>query len=204
MTTEPAPRIKITYATLRADNEDLHAQFEAGLTGRADLPRRLPPQLHRGCLARRRRDVRGPFADRHGHPAGDLRVRHARRRGRCRAGRPGRPARVGRTGLDGAARDPQAGRRPHQRPADGVLGAHGDRGRQEPDRGARRGRGGRRPDPLLRPDGRGQRLLRPPDGQPRRRRPSTPAPSCGRTACSRSSARSTSRRPSPPARPAPR
>jgi 1-pyrroline-5-carboxylate dehydrogenase len=31
MTTESAPRIKITYATLRADNEDLHAQFETAL-----------------------------------------------------------------------------------------------------------------------------------------------------------------------------
>ena len=31
MTTESAPRIKITYATLRADNEELHAQFEAAL-----------------------------------------------------------------------------------------------------------------------------------------------------------------------------
>ena len=29
MTTGSAPRIKITYATLRADNEELHAQFEA-------------------------------------------------------------------------------------------------------------------------------------------------------------------------------
>jgi 1-pyrroline-5-carboxylate dehydrogenase len=32
MTTESAPRIKITYATLQADNEELHAQFEAALT----------------------------------------------------------------------------------------------------------------------------------------------------------------------------
>ena len=47
---------------------------------------------------------------------------------------------------------------------------HGDRGRQEPDRGARRGRGVGRPDPLLRADDGGQRRLRPPDGQPRRRR----------------------------------
>jgi 1-pyrroline-5-carboxylate dehydrogenase len=31
MTTESAPRIKITYATLRADNEALHAQFETAL-----------------------------------------------------------------------------------------------------------------------------------------------------------------------------
>ncbi len=32
MTTESKPRIKITYATLSADNEELHAGFEAGLT----------------------------------------------------------------------------------------------------------------------------------------------------------------------------
>ena len=31
MTTDSAPRIKITYATLSADNEELHAQFEAAL-----------------------------------------------------------------------------------------------------------------------------------------------------------------------------
>jgi 1-pyrroline-5-carboxylate dehydrogenase len=38
MTTESKPRIKITYATLSADNEDLHAGFEAGLaTARASL-----------------------------------------------------------------------------------------------------------------------------------------------------------------------
>ncbi|MFN8619170.1 MAG: aldehyde dehydrogenase family protein [Chloroflexota bacterium] len=38
MTDTAAPRIKITYATLRADNEDLHRQFEAALvTARAGL-----------------------------------------------------------------------------------------------------------------------------------------------------------------------
>ena len=31
MTTEPKPRIKITYATLRADNEELQALYEAGI-----------------------------------------------------------------------------------------------------------------------------------------------------------------------------
>ncbi|HTG42750.1 MAG TPA: aldehyde dehydrogenase family protein, partial [Methylomirabilota bacterium] len=31
MTTESKPRLKITYATLRADNEELHALYEAGL-----------------------------------------------------------------------------------------------------------------------------------------------------------------------------
>jgi 1-pyrroline-5-carboxylate dehydrogenase len=38
MTTESAPRIKITYATLRADNEPMHAQFDAALaTARGTL-----------------------------------------------------------------------------------------------------------------------------------------------------------------------
>jgi 1-pyrroline-5-carboxylate dehydrogenase len=38
MTTDSAPRIKITYATLSADNEQLHTQFEAGLeTSRASF-----------------------------------------------------------------------------------------------------------------------------------------------------------------------
>ena len=32
MTTNSAPRIKITYATLSADNEELHAGFEAAVT----------------------------------------------------------------------------------------------------------------------------------------------------------------------------
>jgi 1-pyrroline-5-carboxylate dehydrogenase len=32
MATESKPRLKITYATLRADNEELHALYEAGLT----------------------------------------------------------------------------------------------------------------------------------------------------------------------------
>ena len=31
MTTESRPRIKITYATLRNDNEELHAAYEAGV-----------------------------------------------------------------------------------------------------------------------------------------------------------------------------
>ena len=31
MTTESRPRFKITYATLRNDNEELHAAYEAGL-----------------------------------------------------------------------------------------------------------------------------------------------------------------------------
>ena len=40
MTTESKPRIKITYATLRNDNEELHALYEAGVeASRAGLGR---------------------------------------------------------------------------------------------------------------------------------------------------------------------
>ena len=43
MTTDSKPRIKITYATLSADNEELHAGFEAALGGGARQARRPPP-----------------------------------------------------------------------------------------------------------------------------------------------------------------
>jgi 1-pyrroline-5-carboxylate dehydrogenase len=57
MTTESATRIKITYATLRADNEELHAQFESGLaTARGDLGR-----YHQNCVAGVWRDGDGRF-----------------------------------------------------------------------------------------------------------------------------------------------
>ena len=57
MTTESAPRIKITYATLRADNEELHAQFEAGLaTARTQLGGH-----HRNYVAGAWRDGDGTF-----------------------------------------------------------------------------------------------------------------------------------------------
>ena len=57
MTTESTPRIKITYATLRADNEALHSQFEAGLaTARASLGGH-----HRNAIAGAWRDGDGSF-----------------------------------------------------------------------------------------------------------------------------------------------
>ncbi len=55
MTTTPSPRIKITYATLRADNEELHAQFETGRASARAEPRRQAQELRRRGLARRRR-----------------------------------------------------------------------------------------------------------------------------------------------------
>ena len=57
MTTEPAPRIKITYATLRADNEELHSQFEAGVT----VARSQLGGYHRNYVAGAWRDGEGTF-----------------------------------------------------------------------------------------------------------------------------------------------
>jgi 1-pyrroline-5-carboxylate dehydrogenase len=57
MTTESQPRVKITYATLRADNEDLHRLYEAGIEeARARLG-----QTHRNFVAGRERDGEGTF-----------------------------------------------------------------------------------------------------------------------------------------------
>ncbi len=57
MTTESTPRIKITYATLRADNEELHAQFETGLV----TARTLLDGQHRNYVAGAWRDGDGTF-----------------------------------------------------------------------------------------------------------------------------------------------
>ena len=57
MTTESQPRLKITYATLRADNEQLHAEFEAGLTE----AKTLLAGHHRNFVAGSERDGDGEF-----------------------------------------------------------------------------------------------------------------------------------------------
>jgi 1-pyrroline-5-carboxylate dehydrogenase len=57
MTTEPTARIKVTYATLRADNEDLHTQFEIGLTS----AKALLGGYHRNFIAGAWRDGAGTF-----------------------------------------------------------------------------------------------------------------------------------------------
>ena len=65
MTAPTEPRLKITYATLRNDNETLHAQFEAGL---ALARRELLGGYHRNVVGRprtrRRRHVREAHAHR--------------------------------------------------------------------------------------------------------------------------------------------
>jgi 1-pyrroline-5-carboxylate dehydrogenase len=57
MTTESRPRIKITYATLRADNEELHAAYEAGL----DEARGRLGADHANVIGGRERDGDGSF-----------------------------------------------------------------------------------------------------------------------------------------------
>jgi 1-pyrroline-5-carboxylate dehydrogenase len=57
MTTEQAPRLKITYATLRADNEELHASYEAGL----ERAKTRLGASHRNIVGGRERDGDGTF-----------------------------------------------------------------------------------------------------------------------------------------------
>ena len=51
MTTESRPRIKITYATLRNDNEELHAAYDAGVEAAAAAARSLPSERRRRSRA---------------------------------------------------------------------------------------------------------------------------------------------------------
>ena len=60
MTTESRPRIKITYATLRNDNEELHAQFDAGV----EKVRSILGQYHRNYVGGAWRDGDGTFEKR--------------------------------------------------------------------------------------------------------------------------------------------
>ena len=64
MTTEAKPRLKITYATLRNDNEELHAGSRRGLGQGADELGGHHQQPRRRRVARRRRYVREALADR--------------------------------------------------------------------------------------------------------------------------------------------
>jgi 1-pyrroline-5-carboxylate dehydrogenase len=59
-TTEPRPRLKITYATLRNDNDELHAQFEAGV----EKVRGMLGEYHRNFVDGRERDGEGTFEKR--------------------------------------------------------------------------------------------------------------------------------------------
>ena len=60
MTTEARPRLKITYATLRNDNEELHAQFDAGVA----KVRSMLGQPHQNYVGGAWRDGDGTFEKR--------------------------------------------------------------------------------------------------------------------------------------------
>ena len=150
MTTEEKPRIKITYATLRADNEDLHAGFEAAVE-------RVRGQLgghHENYVDGAWRagsdafEVRTPV-DRDvvlGTFATGTAGRHRRR---CRRRARAQPAWAATPWRDRLAILRRAAELISDRLMDGAA-VMSYRGRQEPDRGARRGRGVGRPHPLLR------------------------------------------------------
>ena len=86
-----AERLKITYATLRADNEELHALYEAGL----EKAKGRLGAYHRNFIDGAERDgdghVRGPLADRQRDPR---RARSRRAPARTRRTRSRPPARA--------------------------------------------------------------------------------------------------------------
>ena len=194
MTTESAPRIKITYATLRNDNEELHAAYRGRPregAGRASAATTATSSTARSATATGRSSCARPSIA----TSSSGRSPRARRqdvRDAIAAARAAQPAWAAAPGRSGWPILRRAADLISERQME-YGGADGDRGRQEPARGARRGRGGGRPHPLL-------RARRPRTTTSTTTRwttsatpPSTPARSCGRTACSPSSARSTSR-----------
>ena len=96
MTTDEKPRIKITYATLRADNEDLHSGFEDAVArGPAQLGGHYQNYID-GAWRDGDGDVRGPLADRSRPPSlGHLRDRHARATSTTPSRPPAPPSRPG-------------------------------------------------------------------------------------------------------------
>ena len=61
MTADVQPRLKITYATLRNDNDQLHAQFEAGVT---KVREELLGHHHRNFVGGVEREGEGTFEKR--------------------------------------------------------------------------------------------------------------------------------------------
>ena len=197
MTATSEPRLKITYATLRNDNEQLHASYDAGLAiARGELGRD-PRPLHRRRVASRRR----PLSRSARRSTARSSATSPRARGRT-SGTPSPPP---------VPRLPVGPERPGservaimRRMADLIserqmelAALMGDRGRQEPPRGARRRRGDGRPDPLLLRPARRPTTASTTRWATSATPPSTPGRCSSRTASGRSSARSTSRWPSP-------
>ena len=157
MTTDEKPRIKITYATLRADNEDMHTGFEAAVERvRAEFGTHYRNYIDGQWRdAEQRFEVRTPI-DRDvvlGTVAtgttSDLDDAVA-------AARRAQPAWAG-DAVAGAPGDPAPRRGPHQRSADGPVGLMSyEVGKNRIESLGER-RGVRGPHPLLRRDDGGQR-----------------------------------------------
>ena len=151
MTAEPQakPRIKITYATLRADNEELHAAYDAGL----EKAKARLGQHHQNWIGGAARDGDGVFElrspiDRDWLVGTFARGTRKDVQDAIAAARTAQPAWFAlgwerRLEILGRAAELISERQME------YGGAHGHRGRQEPARGTGRGRGGRRPHPLL-------------------------------------------------------
>ena len=140
------PRMKITYATLSADNEELQAAYDQRRRrgARRCSAGRYPMLIGGEERRRRRRPSRTARRSTPRSSSAASRSGRARTSGRDRRGARRVPG-MARPRLADAARDPPPRRRPHQRAPVPLRGAHELRGRQEPPRGARRRRGDRRP-----------------------------------------------------------
>ena len=155
---------RVTYATLSADNEELHAAFEEGVkTARAWVGETIPTVVDGEARTdgepftlHSPNDANLELATVHSATERDVddAVAAAQAAFRCLVGH----------ALAGAGGAAAPGRRPDQRALQRAGRPDGHGGRQEPAGGPRRRRGVGRPDPLLLPAAGRQRRLRPQDG----------------------------------------
>ena len=169
---------RVTYATLTADNEELHEAYEHGVeTAKSWLGQKHPFYVDG-------EERWGDATDEERSPIDrDVVIGHFGRATRQDAKDAIAAAKAfapewAATSVAGTERDHDARRGPDLRAPQRALRPDGDGGRQEPARGARRRRGDGRPHPLLHPPDGGQRRVRLRDGPavPERAQPERPAP----------------------------
>ena len=171
---------RVTYATLSADNEELHAAYSGGLRlAKSWLGSVVSPMVSGkprtgGPLftVTSPGDVSLALCQVHEATAADVADAVA-------AAGAAAPRWARTPWAERRHRAPRR-RRPDQRAVQRARRADEPGGRQEPARGARRRRGGRRPHPLLLPAGRGPRRLRRADGL------AAPTPNGTSACCARS------------------
>lgn len=166
MSTESKARLKITYATLRADNEELHALYDQGV----ERARARLGAYHPNVIDGRERDGQGTFEVRSPIDRDLLVGTFAKGtredvRDAVKAARAAQPAWAAMPWRDRLAIIRRAAELISERQMEyGALMAF-EVGRTPPG-GAGRGRGGGRPLPLLLRRVRAEQRLRPPDGEP--------------------------------------